>query len=308
MLSRVIRGHEFVSRVVEKGAKVAESLELGDLVVVEPLRGCGVCTFCNDGKFVLCESGCDIVGVFSDGGLCEEIVLPDTLLYKVPPSMKPEVAVLVEPVAVVVHAFRKIEHQLKLKLKNDRLKREEKVLIQGGGTLGILSILLAKLHGFERVFLSARYEFQKNIAKKLAETIGITLHVMETKEKVKADIVIETVGGSASTAKEAVESCQNGAILLLLGIFDDELVKSQNHFPSMLQIVVKELIILGSNCYDRSSPKADFDESIAILLEHGEALSSLLISHIVDFNDAAKAFEYAASKDHHGAMKVVVKM
>ena len=66
----IIPGHEVAGTVAEVGADVPQSAGLaeGDLVVVDPNWGDGVCRQCHEGKEQLCGGG-QLVGFGPPGGL-----------------------------------------------------------------------------------------------------------------------------------------------------------------------------------------------------------------------------------------------
>ncbi|MEZ4288710.1 MAG: alcohol dehydrogenase catalytic domain-containing protein [Polyangiales bacterium] len=131
-----VPGHEVLARVTEVGKKV-DSVREGDRVAVDPWLRCGLrghadCNRCEVGEYNTCESNATeprkgmMIGACADlpGGWCEEMVAHHSQLFTIPNRMSDDRAVLMEPMAVAVHAVAR------------NLPRSgERVLILGGGAI-----------------------------------------------------------------------------------------------------------------------------------------------------------------------------
>ena len=128
---RVI-GHELAARVVEApdGSRFAE----GELVVVNPYVACGRCHACLKGLPNACMR-IGVLGVHRDGGMCEEICLPEENLIAAE-SLSPDEAASVEFLAIGAHAVRR-----------SQLKSGERGLVVGAGPIGLGVALFAKIAG-----------------------------------------------------------------------------------------------------------------------------------------------------------------
>src|SRR3954468_22250806 len=98
----LIPGHEFVGEVVAVGEGVDSDL-LGHRVVVDNTASCGRCLECRRARPAYCEN-LVAQGVNAPGGFAEQ-VLTDADRCFVVDDLDPEVAVLTEPVACVVHGL-----------------------------------------------------------------------------------------------------------------------------------------------------------------------------------------------------------
>ena len=92
-------GHEVVGEVIEVGDEV-QQLQVGDRVVLEHGPNCitagvePICRSCAAGNFTLCERA-DLPGPKPfGGGWSEEMLLHEQQLFRVPPDMTDEQAVL----------------------------------------------------------------------------------------------------------------------------------------------------------------------------------------------------------------------
>jgi len=93
---------------VTLGHEVAGITDDGTAVAIEPLAPCGTCGPCVDGDYNLCRSsGAMLFGIGRDGGMADEIWVPARALVPLPSGIDVRDASLVEPLAVVVHSFRR---------------------------------------------------------------------------------------------------------------------------------------------------------------------------------------------------------
>src|SRR5258708_4932255 len=96
-----ILGHELAVEVIETGGAVT-GFQPGDHCAVNPYMNCGVCAACVRGRTNCCAR-MSVIGVHTDGGMRDRILLPAKQLYKcatLPPAQIP----LVETLGVGIHA------------------------------------------------------------------------------------------------------------------------------------------------------------------------------------------------------------
>jgi threonine dehydrogenase-like Zn-dependent dehydrogenase len=134
----VIPGHELGGHVLE----AAQGVELtpGQKVTVRPILTCGRCTACREGRFNHCPE-VRVLGVHLDGGMAEEIVVPQTTVFPVPEDVPPEAAAIVEPTAVAVHVCHRAG-----------LEAGDSLAILGTVMVGLLCLQVGKAWGAGRVF------------------------------------------------------------------------------------------------------------------------------------------------------------
>ena len=148
-------GHEVVGEVIEIGDQV-QNLQVGDRVVLQSGPNClsaGVvppCDACATGNYSLCANASVAGSQQIGGGWSEEMLVHEQQLFRIPPTMEDEQAVLLEPTAVAVHAVLR------------RLPRAgEKVLVIGAGTIGLLTLqVIRALAPQAEVTVMARHSFQ----------------------------------------------------------------------------------------------------------------------------------------------------
>ncbi|MBN2039081.1 MAG: nicotinate-nucleotide--dimethylbenzimidazole phosphoribosyltransferase [Spirochaetes bacterium] len=124
---------------------VAED-DAGSRYIVWPGSSCGKCVYCKTGRENLCEE-MKISGFHSDGGFADHVLVPDSSLIPVSKSMDIAAGCFAEPVGCVVHAFDRLN-----------LKQNDRVLIYGGGTMGLLTALYAKAHGLFPLIIEKSFE------------------------------------------------------------------------------------------------------------------------------------------------------
>src|SRR5437879_2238804 len=113
-----------------------------------------------------------------------------------------------------------------------------------------------------------------------------------------ADIVVETVGGSADTLAQALTLVAPRGRVCMLGVFTAPV---QLH---PLLLTLREATIVGSNCYNRTGAQSDYEIAIEITRREGESLRSI-ITHRFPLPSVAEAYETADDKKS-GAIKVMV--
>jgi threonine dehydrogenase-like Zn-dependent dehydrogenase len=135
----VIPGHEFVGAVVALGEGAGEQygLEIGDMAISEQIVPCWQCRFCKHGQYWMCQQH-DIYGFIkhrAEGSWAEYMKFPaNAINYKVPKTIKPEHAALVEPLACAIHAVERGNIQL-----------GDVVVLAGLGPIGMCMLQIAKL-------------------------------------------------------------------------------------------------------------------------------------------------------------------
>ena len=108
-LPRVL-GHEFAGTLREINGDTSYPFKPGDRVVAEPTTGCGICRSCRSGQCNVCHERV-ILGVETNGVFAKYVPVPIANLLKIPDEVPSKEAALVQPVAVVVHAFRRTAFQ-----------------------------------------------------------------------------------------------------------------------------------------------------------------------------------------------------
>lgn len=166
-----VLGHEILAEVTELGPGVS-GVEVGQKVAVDPLLPCRLrgitppCKACASGM----ENGCEktaeghlapgqMIGYHRDlpGGMGTEIVAHTSQLHPLPHTLADEAGVLIEPLAVSLHA---VLHNMP--------KDDDKVLIIGGGPVAFAALWALRAIGSKaHVTLLTVEAYQLELAKQL---------------------------------------------------------------------------------------------------------------------------------------------
>lgn len=268
-------GHEFAGEIAALGEGV-EGWDVGDRVVVEPLRFCQTCEYCRSGRYHLCAKRV-LTGNYHNGALAEYMTFPAYGLHRLPDSMDFELGALTEPLAVCVHGMHIVN-----------LLAGEKVLVLGSGTIGIMATLAAYAAG-ATVVSTYRYDHQAEAALTAGASRVVKDDATAGLEKEGFDVVVETVGGSAPTLSQAIGIVRSGGRVSVLGVFSSPVNMNG------LGLVLKEVTVVGGITYCRPGLHSDFETALGILQTHGDRIRGL-VTHRFPLTEAPQAFATAADK------------
>ena len=189
-----VPGHEIVGEIIDAGPEVAASLP-GGLVFVAPNMGCGHCRQCLSGDNNLCAEF-QALGITMDGGFAEYVRIPAAAIAQgnvIPlgEGVDPETATLIEPLACVIRGQDPLD-----------IVADDSVLIVGGGPIGILHAMLARLKGAGKIMLTDRWPERLAMAKRM----GVDVIVNARDEDVSAIIAQQTLGRGADVVIVAAPS------------------------------------------------------------------------------------------------------
>ena len=250
-----IMGHEFCGEIARVGAGVS-AWRQGDPVVVQPTLSCGACVYCARGRENLCVEFVrrGLTGSGTDGGFAQYVRVPAYQPHRRPADLSPEVACLVEPMAVSVHGVNLAG-----------LTRSETVVVIGLGNIGLLAVRTARAKGASRIIAVGKYSARQDLARAYgASTVldpgqpGLVERVREATGGLGADLVLEAAGAPTSLATAVGLACKGGTIVVL-GVMHEPVALDYR------QILMNEQRILGSIIYRRP----DFAEALEILAREG---------------------------------------
>jgi threonine dehydrogenase-like Zn-dependent dehydrogenase len=244
----LILGHEAVATIEEVHASITD-WKPGQRVVVNPLIACGTCAACLAGKQNLCARwkvlGMDRV----QGTYAEFVALPAACLYPLSDDLSEQEAVMVEPLANVVHLFRTAMTEI-----------PDSLTILGAGPIGILALVMAKLRGITRVCVVDKNEARLQAAKALRADHVVASGNEDPVDAVRrwsdggTEFVIETAGTSA-TRRQAVDCSRRGGRMVFVGLAENE-----SPLP-WIEMIRDEKTVFTTFCY---SPR-DFLASLRII-------------------------------------------
>ena len=137
----LVAGHETMGEIIK--APGNSEWHPGDRVTVFPAFGCRECEACKAGRIAHCPDA-KTVGVLRPGGYFSERILAHSdRVFRLPDEMEDDVGAMVEPTAVAVHA-----------VKRGQMEPSAKVVVIGGGSIGLLTAQVARAYGASEVIVS----------------------------------------------------------------------------------------------------------------------------------------------------------
>jgi 2-desacetyl-2-hydroxyethyl bacteriochlorophyllide A dehydrogenase len=279
----LVFGHEMSGTIAALGGGV-EGWAVGDAVTVMPLDWDGTCPACLAGNSHICQN-LNFVGIDSPGSLQQLWNVRADLLVRLPDGLSLEHAALAEPVAVAVHDVRRSE-----------LVPGDKVVVIGGGPIGVLIATVARHFGAEVAVIELEAGRRAQI-----EQLGFTtLDPRETDQVawvedwtggVGADVVFE-VSGAAPAVLGATALAKVRGTLVVVAIHPTP------REIDLQRLFWRELRILGARVYQR----ADFETAVE-LLRDGVIPASLLISRVVPLDGISDAIP---DLENGRALKILV--
>ncbi|MEO6115803.1 MAG: alcohol dehydrogenase catalytic domain-containing protein [Pseudolysinimonas sp.] len=276
-------GHEMSGTIAALGDGVA-GWSVGDAVTVMPLDWDGTCPACLAGNQHICQN-LNFIGIDSPGSLQELWNVPAGVLVALPAGLRLDHAALVEPVAVAVHDVRR-----------SNLQPGQKVVVIGGGPIGVLIATVAREFGGDVVVIELDANRRAQI-----DALGFT--TLDPRETDQVAWVTEWTGGAGADVVFEV----SGAAQAVLGATDLAKVRGTivvvaiHPVPreiNLQRLFWRELSILGARVYQR----VDFETAVE-LLANGVIPAELLITRIVELDQTQQAF---ADLEAGRAMKILV--
>jgi len=282
-----IPGHELGVEVLAVGDGVTH-VRAGDRCAVEPYMNCERCFPCRAGRGNCCEN-LKVLGVMTDGGMRERIVLPARKLHPAG-VLTLEQCALVETLAIGCHAVNR-----------GAPLAGEHVLVIGAGPIGLSVIEFAKLSGARTIVMdinAQRLEFVRT-------TMGVPDTILVDGSELDqltaltggtlAQVVVDATGSNRSMSN-ALNFVGFTGRLVFVGISTQEI--------SFLQPVMhrREMTLLAS----RNAHAEDFSRIIA-LIERGEINTQPWITHRAGFDELIEEFP-AWLRPETGVIKAMVSL
>ena len=206
-------GHEFVGHVVALGEGV-EGFDIGDRVSGVGYWYCGECYCCKQGYYNTCVN-LGFTGLLTEGCMADYFVIPAYACYQLPESVSDEAGAMVEPLAVALHAV----HQGKVRVG-------DAVAVVGDGTIGLCSVLAARVAGASAVYLIAKHKGRGELGRKMGASEVIYAsegdpveRLIKLTQGMGADVALECVG-NPDTPQLAVNLTRSHGTAVIVGVFD----------------------------------------------------------------------------------------
>jgi L-iditol 2-dehydrogenase len=279
-------GLEWVGVVVDPG-DAGDRFAVGDLVVGECSIGCWDCPVCDSGNYHQCPNRQE-TGLFGQGGaLSEFFTFPARSAHLVPAGVRLEDIALTEPAAVAYRGLQRLE-----------LPPGEKILINGGGTLGYLAAAIAaRAFAAEVVYWATRPNSRARLSDLGARPVA---------DGEKVDYIFDTASSERGFAEAFSHLAPRGRISSvsftgqqMIGLPIDELVTndwelfgslgSPNIWPEVIELIA-DRAIEPSRLLTDTFTLGQYPEAIELVRRRLPQTAKVMI---VPFQDADEALAAA---------------
>ncbi len=273
----LIMGHEISGEVAEIGENISD-LNIGDKIVAMNVA-------LDVGKGELRG-----LGIFENGGFAEYVKVRRTSIFPIPQGISIKEAAMIESFANITRA-----------IKTSRIKENEKILIMGGGNIGLafLDTIISERNP-QYVIVIEPHEFLREKAIELGATDSLPPSKAKIRKTLKTSgspsFIFDTVG-SEDTILMGIDLIQKGATILIEGI-----QKGTISLPTF-QIINKEIFIKGCLGHDKDDILAAID-----LFTKNKVHPNKFISKVISLEDVQKTFELFLEPGERKFIKILIKM
>ncbi len=278
-----VLGHEFTADVVSASPDTTGPA-VGTRVTVNPARACGFCDYCKSGRGNLCRKtimlGSASTTPPTDGAFAEFVTVRADQCHALPPHMSDGLGAMMEPFAVALHA-----------VKRAGSVAGKRVLVTGGGPIGLLTLITARAFGATPVTLSDVVAGRRETALKLGADAVLDPTAKNLADQVRElsgdgfDVIFEA-SGAPPALRQAFDLVRPGGTIVQIGTLGTDDVP----LPAN-QLMAREIQFIGSFRYGNV-----FDEAIR-LVETGRVDLEPLISEVFPLEEFPQAMQRAFAKD-----------
>lgn len=286
----VILGHELAGTVVECGGSV-QGFRPGDRVTVMPLLACGTCRLCRMGRENIClHKRVPGVGEWL-GAFAEYALAKASVTYTLGDATPAELGVLAEPLAVGVHAVT----------RQARIESHSRVLVLGGGTIGILTAIAARAAGAADIVITDLFEFNLALTHALCGAAKVHADQKGWEEDLaraypdKFDVTF-LCSGAPATVGQAMRLTRRGGRIVVTGLFLEPVPMD------LTAVTLGELELVGSQIYDHQDFRTAVDWLDAGRFDFGK-----LVTHVFPLAQAQQALAILADRSEDAA-KILLDM
>ncbi|MEO1769259.1 galactitol-1-phosphate 5-dehydrogenase [Candidatus Enterococcus ferrettii] len=282
-----IIGHEFAGVVEEIGSEVS-SLQVGTRVTAVPFIPCGECSDCQRGDQHWCEEGKQL-GTHLSGCFAEYVLVPEENVLPIGETIAFEEAVMLEPIAEIVHGMEKLA-----------IKASDTVAVFGLNTFGLLNVQWLRQAGVKRIIGldTDRNNLWEAKLHGVTDTIdllrdSIEEQISQLTEGRGVDVAIECIGLSIAE-EQCLLITKKGGTIGFYGQAPSNVMLRQQAFTN---IFLREYTIMGlSSAYSAPFPGNEWAAALS-LIEQKRLEPGTLISHRFTLDDIMLAFDLAMNKD-----------
>jgi L-idonate 5-dehydrogenase len=282
----LIPGHE-ASGIVERIGSGVTRVKPGDKVAVNPSHPCGHCDYCLGGRFNLCRSmfflGSASVFPHAQGLFRERFVLGQAQLTPVHEDISLGELACAEPLSIGLHAVHRAG-----------VLTGRTVLVTGGGTIGCMCVIAARLAGAAQVIVCDIADRPLTIAQQVGADRTVRSDQADAATLADiADIAIEAAGSPAALST-CLAATRRGGRIVQVGTLPAEGVQ----FPAN-SIMARELDYVGAFRAAHA-----FDWAVQYLRTRRVDVRPLLSAQL-PLSCAREAFELAADRSRSTKVQLV---
>jgi 2-desacetyl-2-hydroxyethyl bacteriochlorophyllide A dehydrogenase len=282
-----ILGHELGVEVIEVGPDV-EGLAPGSLCAVEPYLECGECVACRNGRSNCCTQ-LQVLGVHTDGGMREYVILPSEKLLP-SSTLSVDQLALVEMLGIGAHAVERAQ-----------VRSGEHVLVIGAGPIGMGNMQFAVAAGAKVMAMDINEERLSFCEKSIGVDHTIDANgdaatrISELTNGEGPTVVFDATGFRGSMEK-TFDYAAHGARVCFLGHTKGEITL---HNPTFHK---KELTLMSSRNATNSTLR-----KLIQLIEDGKVNTNPWITHRVSMSGLIDDFE-SWLKPETGVIKAMLEV
>lgn len=287
----IIMGHEASGEIAEIGKSV-EGWTIGQRVTFDSTEYCGICGFCRNGQVNLCDNR-KVLGVSCDeyrrdGAMAEYVAVESRTLYAVPDGVTYEEAALTEPLSIGFHA-----------VTISPMKLGDTVLINGCGTIGLMTLQTVIAGGASTVIVSDIDDSRLDVAKQMGAAHVINTRCVNLAEAVGhitngkgADIAFDAVG-CEDTVVPSVYCLKKGGCLVCIG-------NMQQNVNLPLQYCITRQIRIQGSC----ASSGEYERCLAMIASRKVDLTPFLKA-VMPFSASKEAFSRLLNREPN-LLKVIL--
>lgn len=207
-----ILGHEMCGEIVDLGDEAKrDGFNIGDKVGGIPIVYCGKCKLCKKNKY-----NCCLEIKITEGTICEYIVWKSKQLIKLEEDTSYKSGCLIEDISGAIET-----------IESANVYFGDSVGILGAGTIGLLSLALAKIRGATNITVIEPIDYRRDMAKKYganyvldANDKFINNKIMNITDFVGFDVIIDTSSNSEAVNR-ALKYLSKGGKLIINAPFNE---------------------------------------------------------------------------------------
>ncbi|MGD9047956.1 MAG: NAD(P)-dependent alcohol dehydrogenase [Anaerolineae bacterium] len=286
----IIMGHEFSACVVGLGSAVS-SLELGQLVAIEPGISCGQCEPCLHGHPNLCPAVrfCGTPPI--DGVFAEYTVMPADNCFPLPDGMSAVEGAMLEPLGIAIHS-----------VDLGHLKAGQTVAVLGAGPIGLLIAAAAKAAGASEIYVTEPLAYRRQFALDYIADVALDPETQDVVDGIRqltagrgVDVAFEAAG-APDTPQQAAAVTRIGGKVVIAGIPPDGMMVMRADTVRHKGLTIK-IVRRMKHTYPRAIR----------LVQSGMVDVKPLATHLLPLERISEAFEMVAGY-RDGVLRAVIRV